>query len=183
MIMVEITDLFTRYIESFPTEVGRLREFHNFIWNTRSGDLFDRKNFSGHITASALIVDPSRSALLLIRHNALGRWLQPGGHVDPGETPIQAAFREVHEEVGIEGSRLELVSSIPFDIDTHHIPMNSAKNEDGHYHHDFRYLFLLSGSEVVVGNEVDEYRWVPLWELRRDIAFCCLAEKIGLALK
>ena len=35
--------------------------------------------------------------------------LMPGGHVDPGETTIDAAAREVHEETGLEVDSLELL--------------------------------------------------------------------------
>ena len=48
-----------------------------------------------------------RAALLLTRRAAGlsshgGQWALPGGRIDPGETPEQAALREMHEEVGID---------------------------------------------------------------------------------
>src|SRR5215203_5825757 len=45
-----------------------------------------------HVTGSGFVVG-SRGVVLL-RHKRLGIWLQPGGHVDPGETPWEAAQRE-----------------------------------------------------------------------------------------
>jgi 8-oxo-dGTP pyrophosphatase MutT (NUDIX family) len=39
--------------------------------------------------------------VLLVFHAALRRWLAPGGHVETGETPDQAAVREVLEETGL----------------------------------------------------------------------------------
>lgn len=48
------------------------------------------------------IVDADTSEFLLIFHRKLGKWLPPGGHVEDKETTLQAAFREVKEEVGIE---------------------------------------------------------------------------------
>ncbi len=42
-----------------------------------------------------------RGTVLLHEHAALGRWLPCGGHVEPGETPDDAAVREVLEESGV----------------------------------------------------------------------------------
>lgn len=85
--------------------------------------------------------------ILLLRHRKLDQWLQPGGHVEDGETPDEAAKREALEETGY---RVELKSSTerinegsidlpePFNVNLHRI-------KDGHWHCDFQYLAELSG--------------------------------------
>ena len=51
-------------------------------------------------TATVYIIEDSK--VLLIYHEKFGKWQPPGGHVDPNETPPEAAKREAMEETGYE---------------------------------------------------------------------------------
>lgn len=53
-----------------------------------------------HVTASAIVLGPR--GVLLHHHRRLERWMQPGGHLDPGEEPAEAARRETVEETGLQ---------------------------------------------------------------------------------
>ena len=55
--------------------------------------------------ATTFIVREGRTLLLL--HRKLGKWLPPGGHVDPHELPDVAALREVEEETGLRVALLD----------------------------------------------------------------------------
>lgn len=55
--------------------------------------------------AGGVVLDP-HGAVLLIRHRG-GTWVFPKGHLDPGETHLQAAVREVEEEAGVRARCLE----------------------------------------------------------------------------
>lgn len=59
--------------------------------------------------AGGVVFDP-RGRVLLIRHRS-GRWVFPKGHIDPGESHLQAAVREVEEEAGIAARCLEPTST------------------------------------------------------------------------
>jgi 8-oxo-dGTP pyrophosphatase MutT (NUDIX family) len=120
-----------------------------------------RANFvPGHFTASAFVLDPNNE-LLLIHHDKLGMWLQPGGHIEPGDSDIiAAARRELHEEVGIVGAAL--VTPGIFDVDVHHIPAHGA--EPAHAHFDVRFLFR-SARAFGTATDAHDARWVPLGEV------------------
>ena len=53
------------------------------------------------------------SLLLTLRASGLrahsNQWAPPGGRCDPGETPVQAAIRELHEELGLQLTRDDVV--------------------------------------------------------------------------
>ena len=109
---------------------------------------FERTTLSGHVTASAWIVDPQRTSTLLVLHRKLGKWLQPGGHCDGETDPAAVAMREAHEETGL--TRLRQIRPAIFDVDVHHIPARSGERE--HLHYDIRFLVEADRTETVEAN-------------------------------
>jgi 8-oxo-dGTP pyrophosphatase MutT (NUDIX family)/GNAT superfamily N-acetyltransferase len=92
---------------------------------------FDEQASSTHVTASAIVT--SDAGVVLHLHKRLAMWLQPGGHIDPGEMPWEAALREAMEETGLPiaaGDRPEQL----IHVDVHPGPR-------GHTHLDVRYKF------------------------------------------
>jgi 8-oxo-dGTP pyrophosphatase MutT (NUDIX family) len=93
---------------------------------------FDEDADPVHVTGSAVIVGPRGTILHL--HKRLGRWMQTGGHLEPGEMPHDAALRESEEETGL---RLTHPGDGPRLL---HLDVHLAAN--GHTHLDLRYMLL-----------------------------------------
>ncbi|MEZ5211798.1 MULTISPECIES: NUDIX hydrolase [unclassified Gordonia (in: high G+C Gram-positive bacteria)] len=102
------------------------------------------------VAASAVLVDDDGRVLLVKRGHEpeKGHWSVPGGRVEPGETPAQAAVREVREETGLDvrvGDEL-WTAIVPF-------------GDDSRYEvHDFAATVL--GGELRSGDDADDARWV-----------------------
>jgi len=96
---------------------------------------FDQTSDPTHVTGSAIVVGPR--GVLLLKHKRLGIWLQPGGHIDDGETPWDAARREAYEETGLDVGFVG-----PFDDDgvPELIHVDVHEGGRGHTHLDTRYL-------------------------------------------
>lgn len=144
-----------------PRELGHLERMRALLEGP--ADPFDASRVApGHFTASAFVVDASLSSVLLIHHAKLGRWLQPGGHVEETDRDLlDAALREVREETSV--AELAPLVPAPFDVDVHAIPARGALG--AHEHFDVRYLLAARSAEVRAGDGVLDCRWVPLEEL------------------
>jgi coenzyme F420-0:L-glutamate ligase len=118
-------------------------------------DAMWRSCVPGHLTASALVLDPSRDLVLLTLHPRAGRWVQVGGHCEPGDhTLLDAAAREAREESGIGSLSFD---PSPLDLDVHPITCSLGVPTR---HFDVRFLAIASpGAEPVRSEESLDLRW------------------------
>jgi ADP-ribose pyrophosphatase YjhB (NUDIX family) len=134
----------------------------NFVFQSvqRFDESWSRKCFPLHLTASVLVCDEAMQKTLLVRHATLDKLLQPGGHIESGESPLYAALRDFGEECNGSFSSILTLDSEPFDVDLHEIPASQSKGEPAHWHLDLCYLVRVPAS--FAADESLGTEWVAL---------------------
>ncbi|MBT6178546.1 MAG: NUDIX hydrolase [Deltaproteobacteria bacterium] len=115
----------------------------------------------GHFTASAFVLNPPLDSMLLIFHDKLKMWLQPGGHIEASDPTLEAAARrELLEETGVSSPKLHPGVHGIVAIDIHDIP--ARKTEPTHKHFDIRYLYIAQDHQYKAASDALDARWVKL---------------------
>jgi 8-oxo-dGTP pyrophosphatase MutT (NUDIX family) len=122
------------------------------------------------ISAGGLVIDSTGTKGLLIGRRDLKDqsrerllWSLPKGHIEEGETPEQAAIREVEEETGIQSEIAKELGVINFWF------MAGGNRIHKTVHH---YLFKETGGKLAPQlTEVDDVGWFPLSEIVDLLAY------------
>ncbi len=114
-----------------------------------------------HLTASALLLSADRRRVLLTLHRKVRRWLQVGGHCEPGDATLAgAARREAVEESGIADV---VVDDVPVMLSHHEVPCGPVRPA---HHLDVQYVASVPDDAVpVCSAESDDLRWFPVHAL------------------
>jgi len=160
----ELLRLLRQHQTRFMEEASYLKHAIDFV--EQHEDAFYRELRPAHVTASAWVVSPDRTQVLMLLHGKHHQWFQPGGHAD-GEPDVMAvALRELAEETGLDSAQIRLLDEQVFDVDIHAIPAHD--DDSAHGHIDVRFLVEIDNTLPVPGNdESHEVRWVPLYEVPR----------------
>lgn len=116
--------------------------------------------------AAALLIDP-QGRTLLVRKRGTEAFMQPGGKIDAGESPVQALVRELHEELGLNINADQAVHLGRFSAPAANEPGFEVQAE----------LFRVDSAAPVTPAEIDEVVWLaadqapalPLAPLTRDL--------------
>ncbi len=142
-----------------PVDARERESVHEFLERFDGlASPFDEHADRVHVTASAIVVGDR--GVLLHLHKRMNLWLQPGGHIDAGETPWEAAAREAVEETGVPVTpstqfRDSEATPLLAHVDVHPGPR-------GHRHLDLRYVFTAPPvTPAPPAGESQEVRWFP----------------------
>lgn len=156
--------------------------------------MVDLLSFKAKICTTAAGMVIHQGKVLLVRHRKLGFWLCPGGHMEVGEMPHQAALREVLEESGVKatilspyfarGSKEVQYLPVPLEVNLHWVNQagyqNRVENPTGYrpspiwprgceQHVGHVFLMKLKGrsSKVTIDkNESTDIGWFTLTQVR-----------------
>ncbi|HMT19235.1 MAG TPA: NUDIX domain-containing protein [Candidatus Saccharibacteria bacterium] len=123
-------------------------------------------------TSSAYILHPSHAKICLHYHRKLNTWLQPGGHIELNEDPIEALIRELQEEVGLKVGQYEIIGpeTIPQMRGSKVLPVPAILNvhpyNEVHRHIDYGFV-IKSHTENLSPQEGEsvEIDWFSLEEI------------------
>ena len=135
-----------------------------------------------HFTASAVVLH--KESVLLVYHPRLNAWVPPGGHIEPGELPEEAAVRETMEETGVA---VDVISEVVPNINGLEVfilkqplclhQVKAFENGEHVYHIDIVYLcqYLCHPTsnsttdsdmpQITPGDGISQAKWVKLDEL------------------
>jgi len=120
-----------------------------------------------HLVSFSVLVDPKEKKILLLNHRKALLLLPGGGHVNKGEMPLDAAKRELVEELGIEPKSLFENSGVPFFVSQ----ITTVGLTAGHVDVDLWYLFEYD-SFLPINDKSDEfvrefsgYQWLTFDEI------------------
>lgn len=118
-----------------------------------------------------LIIVNNYGKVLICKRKNSNQWQFPQGGIDKGESPIEAAKREIFEEVGIKPSKIKVLGKIK-DWVKYEIPKELAKKsfkKKGILGQKQKWFIFKIKSEACItfvndpDNEFDDFAWVSYW--------------------
>ena len=146
------------------------------------------------LNVGLIIVNNYRKVLICKRKNS-NQWQFPQGGIDKGESPIEAAKREIFEEVGIKSSQIRVLGKIK-DWVKYEIPKKLAKKnfkKKGIVGQKQKWFIFKIKSKASISfindpdNEFDDFAWVSYWHpialivsFKKDVYRSVLAELLPI---
>lgn len=136
----------------------------------RNPDCLLRSNLIAHLTASAIVVDPSFQKVLFVYHKLYDSWSWVGGHADGDDNLLRVALKEAREETGV--ARIEPHHDSIIGLDIIHVTNHIKKQVfvPDHLHLNVTYL-LVADSTAPVQIKPDENSAVRWFEIDEVLEF------------
>ena len=127
-------------------------------------DVLTRDNETAHFTASAWVVNPARTKVLMLYHNIYNSWSWSGGHADGEADMLSVAMREVREETGIERVRPVTRELYSLEILTVNAHVKRGRYVVPHLHLNLTYLLEADDGQALreKPDENSAVRWFPI---------------------
>lgn len=159
-----LREIIEKYIPSCEQEREDKRMLLKYI--DENPDILLRSNETAHFSASAWVVNPEHTKVLMLYHNIYNSWSWPGGHADGEEDLLSVALREVQEETGIADIRPASEDVYSLEILTVNAHFKKGRYVVPHLHLNLTYLLEADDSQAVHSkpDENSAVRWFPLDE-------------------
>ena len=165
--MEQLISQIERYI---PFNEQEQRDKAQMLAFLKSGaDLITRENPVAHLTASAWVVSPDRSQVIMVYHNLYQSWSWMGGHADGDWDLLHVAKKEVTEECGLDD--LTVISPDIFSLEILSVAGHEKKGQylSSHLHLNVTYLFEADPAKPlrIKPDENSAVGWVKTEEIPR----------------
>lgn len=119
-----------------------------------------------HFTASAWVVDPTRTKTLMVYHNLYRSWSWIGGHADGDECLARVAARELEEETGVANAKLAQPGLFSCEVLTVEGHVKRGAWVESHLHLNATYLFEADSRDPlrIAPDENSGVKWLTFEE-------------------
>jgi 8-oxo-dGTP pyrophosphatase MutT (NUDIX family) len=177
--LLTLHELLCQYKDELQPKKYQQNEYANDMLDfllRYSQEAFLRNNPIGHFTASAFVISPDETSLLLTHHKKLNIWIQLGGHSDGCDHLLEVCLNEVFEESGLSVEQLHVLNNERiFDIDIHQIPFHAKTQTPAHLHFDVRFLLKSTSWDLQINEESYDLKWVKMTDIETDIKYQSIA--------
>ena len=130
-----------------------------------AGKLAKKENPLSHCCTLFIVYNPTEKKILVTHHKIAKTWFYPGGHIEPNETPPQAAVREAREEVGLKITEVDLMGSFGIQVLDINNPPQICRE-----HYDF--FYGISAKQETVSVNMEEflaYDWLTVEQAKERV--------------
>ena len=161
---MKLRDVIANYTPCCQQEIQEKRMMLDCL--DKRSDVLSRSDELCHFSASAWVVNPARTRVLMLYHNIYKSWSWPGGHADGEEDLLSVALREVQEETGIQNVRPVSEDLYSLEILTVNPHFKRGKYVLPHLHLNLTYLLEADDGQALKSkpDENSAVQWFPLEE-------------------